>query len=191
MICTGPRACGIELARPLIKMGIIRYAVVPATAMDGQTNPQKVTNKKGCYTLVISLRKSQWLQIGKLGAARFPRGTYSYTGSAMGGLGARISRHLTKRNKKIHWHIDYLLRAPETRVTKVLIYPATRKECLQNQRIAALPNAKVIMKGFGASDCTSGCASHLIFLASKRPIGTKKLLDSSDIDAKEGILWKQ
>ncbi len=136
---------------------------------------------KGCYTLVISLPKTRWLRIGKLGAARFPRGTYFYTGSAMGGLRARISHHVRKRNKKNHWHIDYLLRSRGTCITKVWIYPATHRECRQNQKLAALLNAKVIMKGFGASDCASGCASHLLFVAREATRQSTKSLNITEI----------
>ncbi len=123
------------------------------------------TAGKGCYTLIISLPKARRLRIGKLGAARFPRGTYLYTGSAMGGLRARICHHLRKRNKKAHWHIDYLLRGRGTRIIKIWIYPATQRECWQNQKLAGLLHAKVIMRGFGASDCACGCESHLLFVA--------------------------
>lgn len=86
----------------------------------------------------------------------------------MNGLIGRLSHHLSKKSKKIHWHIDYLLRCPEAHIKTVLIYPSrTRQECRLNQRIAALPGAKVIVKGFGASDCISGCASHLFYLREK------------------------
>lgn len=135
---------------------------------------------KGCYTLVISLQKTQRLQIGKLGTACFPRGLYFYTGSALGGLTARIARHLRKRNKKIHWHIDYLLRGAEARITNVLLYPPGCRECRQNQKLAALFKANVMMRGFGASDCASGCKSHLLFLtgqAARQGIKRLKIIE--------------
>ena len=120
----------------------------------------------GCYSLIIFLKRKKAVRVGKLGVALFPKGTYVYTGSAMGGLAARLKRHLT-RKKKIRWHIDYLLKLPEARVDKVIGYPpAANQECRQNQRIAALPGAAVILKRFGASDCKSGCASHLFFFGS-------------------------
>lgn len=82
----------------------------------------------------------------------------------MNGLIGRLSHHLSKRTKKIYWHIDYLLKCPEAHVKKVVVYPgASRKECRLNQRMATLPGAKVILKGFGASDCCSGCPSHLFY----------------------------
>ena len=120
----------------------------------------------GCYSLVISLRKKKWIRVGSLGRARFPSGIYLYTGSAMNSLWGRLSRHLRKRNKKNHWHIDYLLKCPEADIKRVMIYPtATRQECSLNQRIAKFPAAKVILKRFGASDCISGCSSHLFYFS--------------------------
>jgi len=124
--------------------------------------------EKGCYSLLIRLRKKSSIQVGRLGEAEFPPGIYLYTGSAMNGFRGRLSRHLRKRNKKSHWHIDYLLRCPEAQIKKILVYPGTdRVECRQNQRIASLPGAQVILRGFGASDCVSGCASHLIYFGKK------------------------
>jgi len=124
---------------------------------------------RGCYTLVISSRKKQWIKVGSLGTALFPAGTYLYTGSAMSGLRARLSRHLRKKNKKSHWHIDYLLKRPEAQIRQILIYPlAADQECRQNRRISALPGSKVVLKGFGSSDCRMSCGSHLFYL-SKTP----------------------
>lgn len=79
----------------------------------------------------------------------------------MNGLGARLSRHLRIGGKKSHWHIDYLLKAPEARIEKIVL--STAGECRLNHRISALPRARVVVKGFGASDCTSACPSHLIY----------------------------
>jgi len=119
----------------------------------------------GCYSLVIKLPHARTLRVGKLGAAVFPKGTYIYTGSAMNGLAARLRRH-SSRNKKLHWHIDYLLALSEARIERVLVYPPGRnQECRQNQRIGAEPGATLLLKQFGASDCKSGCASHLFYFA--------------------------
>ena len=118
----------------------------------------------GCYSLIITLKRQQKIRVGKLGVARFPSGTYIYTGSAMKGLAARLRRHC-RRKKKIHWHIDHLLALPEARVKKIIVYPhAPGQECRQNQRIATRVGAAVILRRFGASDCQSGCASHLFFI---------------------------
>jgi Uri superfamily endonuclease len=119
----------------------------------------------GCYSLIIDLKRKKTLRVGKLGEAVFPAGTYVYTGSAMKGLRARLKRHCAK-TKKIHWHIDYLLALPDARIKKIILYPAAPgQECHQNQCIAARPGAAVILKSFGASDCKSGCTSHLLYFA--------------------------
>lgn len=117
----------------------------------------------GCYTLVIVLPKPTSIRVGELGAALFPSGFYLYTGSAMSGLRARIARHLRK-SKKRHWHIDYLLGASGARVNEIVTHVSpSREECRHNQRIARLPGAKIILPGFGSSDCRDGCPSHLIY----------------------------
>jgi len=119
----------------------------------------------GCYSLVIKLNRKKTIRVGQLGEAAFPAGTYVYTGSAMKGLAARVKRHCS-RKKKIHWHIDYLLTLSDARIKKIILYPAgPGQECRQNQVIAARPGAAVILKNFGASDCRSGCLSHLLFFA--------------------------
>ncbi len=121
--------------------------------------------RSGCYSLIIEVKCNKTIRVGKLGEAVFYAGTYVYTGSAMNGLGARLRRHCS-RKKKIHWHIDYLLTLPEARIKKIILYPAAPgQECRQNQLIAARPGAAVILKNFGASDCKSGCLSHLFFFA--------------------------
>ena len=124
-----------------------------------------VLSRPGCYSLIIDLKRKKTIRIGKLGESVFPAGTYVYTGSAMKGLGARLRRHCN-RKRKIHWHIDHLLTAPDARLKKIILYPAALgQECRQNKRIAARAGAAVILKNFGASDCKSGCTSHLFFFA--------------------------
>jgi Uri superfamily endonuclease len=121
----------------------------------------------GCYSLIITLKRKKKISVGKLGTARFPAGTYIYTGSAMKGLSSRLRRHC-RRKKNLHWHIDHLLRLRKARVKQIVIYPpAPGQECRQNQRIAARRGAAVILRRFGASDCQSGCASHLFFFPTR------------------------
>jgi sugar fermentation stimulation protein A len=126
-------------------------------------------SERGCYSLLIHLRKRSMIRVGRLGKSVFPPGVYLYTGSAMNGLRGRLSHHLRKRNKKSRWHIDYLLKCPGAQIKQILVYPpAPEQECRQNRRISALPGAQVILKGFGSSDCGMGCGSHLFYL-SKTP----------------------
>jgi Uri superfamily endonuclease len=67
---------------------------------------------KGAYTLVINLDSDTEIDVGSLGSILFPRGSYLYIGSAINGIEGRVTRHLRK-TKKIHWHIDYLLKKAE------------------------------------------------------------------------------
>lgn len=113
--------------------------------------------KEITYQLFIRLTDSQQLQIGKLGLFDFPAGRYVYTGSARVNIDARISRHL-RADKKLRWHIDYLLASRYATVTKVVRSVTT--ECMVNQHIQGL----IVANGFGASDCRHGCGSHLKLL---------------------------
>jgi Uri superfamily endonuclease len=113
--------------------------------------------------LVIELKQRKKIRVGKLGKAEFHPGLYVYTGSAMGGLRARLLRHLSG-SKKIRWHIDYFLKDEQASVKRIFLYPAAPgQECRQNQKIASIRGAQSAMRKFGASDCNSGCRSHLIF----------------------------
>jgi Uri superfamily endonuclease len=115
--------------------------------------------RKGVYQLHLRLDKPKRIRVGKLGIFTFPAGRYIYTGSAMNGLIGRLRRHLKKR-KKLHWHIDYLLRHAKIETIFVL-ETGERVECQLNSLTLSLPNAKVIVKGFGCSDCR--CPSHLVY----------------------------
>lgn len=109
------------------------------------------------YQLVIHLAAPRRLRIGRLGIFHFPAGRYLYTGSARRHLDARLARHLS-RAKRLHWHIDYLLAARGARVIAVRRF--AEPECARAGRTRGL----VLVPGFGASDCTAGCGSHLKYL---------------------------
>ena len=94
------------------------------------------------------------LTIGKLGVFNFPAGRYVYTGSAKRNIEARIARHL-RQEKKLKWHIDYLLASSSASVIKVT--KSTIAECELNRHTRGVN----LVKGFGASDCCAGCGSHL------------------------------
>lgn len=120
----------------------------------------------GTYALILHNRRARTLSIGKTGLCTFPRGYYVYTGSAFGpgGLAARVGRHL-KPQKSLRWHIDYLTtRLPVVRVWQTR-HP-DRQECIWAGHFQTL-GGKIIVPGFGASDC--GCSSHL-FLFEKMPM---------------------
>ncbi len=122
-------------------------------------------NKPGVYTLVIELTATTTLSVGGLGVHRFPAGVYAYTGSALGknamNLRGRIQRHLAHGKRK-HWHIDYLLDADAARVTTAIFLETIDDvECVIAKAVARLESAEIPVKGFGSSDCRSGCKAHL------------------------------
>jgi Uri superfamily endonuclease len=106
------------------------------------------------YQLLIDVARPLPRTIGALGEFDFPAGCYVYTGSAKQNFEARVARHLRKE-KTLRWHIDYLLTAPEVAVLDVR--RTTEPECKLNQNAGG----KVLIPGFGASDCRAGCGSHL------------------------------
>ncbi len=106
------------------------------------------------YSLFIRVEKPQTIMIGRLGRFVFPAGNYIYSGSARKNILARLNRHLRKE-KKLRWHIDYLLNAVNVKIVKLLL--STIPEC----DLVAAGGGKVVVSGFGASDCRSGCGSHL------------------------------
>ncbi len=114
----------------------------------------------GAYQILFKIESPQKIQIGKKGRFLFPAGFYIYTGSAMKNLQSRIKRHYSK-NKKMHWHIDYLLKHAEILCIKV--FPSLkREECKINRKTQKLSGAQNIVPGFGSSDCTQ-CPSHLTY----------------------------
>jgi Uri superfamily endonuclease len=111
---------------------------------------------KGTYLLVMTLPEDIAIRVGKQGLIKFQKGYYTYIGSALNGLEQRIQRHL-RSQKKIHWHIDYLL--PHMKIIEILYKENTQKdEC----RIAHLFEESFShVRGFGCSDCA--CQSHLFY----------------------------
>ena len=111
---------------------------------------------KGSYLLTIKLEKNETISAGKLGNLELKKGFYVYIGSALNGLEQRINRHLRK-NKKIHWHIDYLLQNAEI-IDVFYKENKNREECLiaktLDKKLNSIPN-------FGCSDCN--CNSHLFY----------------------------
>lgn len=113
------------------------------------------------YQLHIRLAQPLRLQIGRFGEFDFPAGDYVYTGSAKRNFEARVARHL-RRDKRLRWHIDYLLAAPG--VTVVEVIRSVEPECELNQATSG----ELRVPGFGASDCRHGCGSHLKLMGSCR-----------------------
>lgn len=115
---------------------------------------------RGVYHLVLHVSSATTVRVGKLGTCTFPAGYYVYTGSAMGGLRARLDRH-RRRRKKLRWHIDYLLQHAD--LVGVATVPTRRRiECQRNRLVLRMPGARPGLPRFGASDC--GCPSHLVYV---------------------------
>ncbi len=114
------------------------------------------------YQLLIGLSRSARVDVGRLGRFSFPAGFYVYSGSARRNIAARLARHL-RREKKLRWHVDYLLAARGARVVAVL--ESTESECQLCQRLGG----EILVPRFGASDCVAGCGSHLRYLGETVP----------------------
>ena len=120
---------------------------------------------KGSYIIVIFLPTHRKIRIGALGKILFRLGYYFYTGSAMGkgssSLEKRIARHISlPENKKIHWHIDYLLKDQECLIERIYLIPSQhRLECVLAREIHEVSDNSI--ENFGSSDCL--CKSHLLY----------------------------
>jgi len=125
----------------------------------------------GNYTLIMFLKVSSRIRLGKRGWFNLQKGYYAYTGSAVGpgstSLRLRVARHLRKA-KKQHWHIDYLL-ANRKIVVKFVVAARSsiNKECELTKLIQHIEGATVPIAGFGASDCKEKCRSHLVHFDKK------------------------
>jgi Uri superfamily endonuclease len=115
---------------------------------------------KGSYILIIHVKKDLEVKVDGLGKLRFKAGYYAYVGSAMNSLEARIARHLRKNNKKLWWHVDYLLANESAHVVDVLIRESDKKEECSIAR--ELAERFEVIRGFGSSDCK--CEGHLFYL---------------------------
>ncbi len=124
------------------------------------SEPRSRRNARGSYVLLIYLDTGKRIEVGKLGVFDFPHGYYLYAGSALGGLRARVKRHFRKE-KKLHWHIDYLLE--QAKIIEVwAVLSEERLECHLARAARTLPGATVPVSGFGSSDCR--CPAHLVHL---------------------------
>jgi sugar fermentation stimulation protein A len=112
---------------------------------------------RGSYLVIVEIARKTRLQAGGLAPGNFPRGYYVYVGSAMSDLSARLARHQQK-NKKLHWHIDYLT-AKADRIVPLPIRSSERLECEIAQALSSTLESGP--GGFGSSDCR--CATHLFF----------------------------
>jgi len=114
---------------------------------------------KGNYCIIIEMKKDSNIKIGAKGIMHFDKGFYVYVGSALNSLSNRIKRHISK-NKKKHWHADYLLLNKNSEVKEVIYTYSTKKiECEIANEI--LEDSVKYVELFGCSDCK--CMSHLYY----------------------------
>ena len=124
--------------------------------------------------LVVEISKTISVNVGALGLLVFPAGLYAYVGSAQNNLELRVKRHLGKE-KRLFWHIDYLLNDEAANVIGVYFVQGAKEEECRIARIMK-ENAQPI-DGFGCSDCH--CGSHL-FSSRKTSISLKNSCKVND-----------
>jgi Uri superfamily endonuclease len=136
---------------------------------------------KGSYILLIELNEDKSISIGKLGNIRFNKGYYAYIGSALNSLNGRIDRHY-RTEKKIFWHIDYLL---EHAISLKAYYKQSKakEECFLANNMS---DKFTPIDNFGSGDCK--CNSHL-FYSTENSDFEKMITDSGLVTyEKEGII---
>jgi len=122
----------------------------------------------GAYVLLIRVQTPVTICVGQLGNVEFVAGWYAYVGSAMGRtsttLHSRLKRHFAPASqKKLHWHVDYLLASPQTVLAgAIAVSSIERLECKIVQLLRGV-NCQFWGPRFGASDCIV-CSSHLLLL---------------------------
>jgi Uri superfamily endonuclease len=128
---------------------------------------------KGAYALIIYISEDINVRIGSLGLLNFEKGTWVYTGSAMGegstSLEKRLQRHFSK-DKSIFWHIDWLLESRVLLSVAIWGESTIRIECQISQALIKSPFFNPGHKGFGSSDCQSECGTHLFHYIGNKPI---------------------
>ncbi len=122
----------------------------------------------GAYVLLISVDAPVSITIGKIGPVDFKAGWYTYVGSALGktatSLHHRLRRHFAPATqKRMHWHVDYLLASPDCKIAGAIMVPSLNKIECRVASVIGLMGGRPWGSRFGASDC-SNCASHLHFL---------------------------
>ena len=131
--------------------------------------PSHFSKKKGTYVLIIFNTEENTIRIGSLGNIEFSRGYYIYIGSALGpgGLGPRLRRHFRK-DKKIHWHIDYFLISDSSYIIGAGELESEEKiecEIAKSIQNSYAEDELIPVENFGSSDCS--CKTHLFKLKEK------------------------
>ncbi|HDZ35961.1 MAG TPA: DUF123 domain-containing protein [Thermococcus sp.] len=101
---------------------------------------------RGSYLLVVLLKEDKTIRT-KGREFRLRRGHYVYVGSAMNSLEKRVARHFSE-NKRLHWHIDFLLRDAE--LLRAYLIPS--EERLEEKLSLEVAKYGEPVEGFGAGD---------------------------------------
>jgi len=101
---------------------------------------------RGAYILLLYLPRNSIIKTkGKV--FRLKKGYYAYVGSGMNSLEGRVLRHLRK-DKKLHWHIDYLTLI----ATPLKAYLVPSPVRIEEELSKSLNMVGKVVKGFGSSD---------------------------------------
>ena len=79
---------------------------------------------------------------------------------------SRLKRHLRK-DKKLFWHIDYLLERKKVKISQIWVIPKSI-ECKTANVFNKELTYEIVKKGFGSSDCK--CITHLFYTKSKEQV---------------------
>ncbi len=129
----------------------------------------EIKKEPGVYVLILHLKRSTTIKIGRFGELKFEAGWYAYVGSSClpGGLRNRTDRH-KRRGKNNHWHVDYFREHAELVEIWFSHVDATHEHHWAKS-LAALSCAEVPVAKFGSSDCSAGCPAHF-FRFRRRPV---------------------
>lgn len=131
---------------------------------------KRVLNDRGAYILVIYKNESELVRVGQKEERLFLSGFYVYAGKAKKGLFKRINRH-KRKNKKMHWHIDYLLSKAEI-VKDFPILTDQNIECSLAESLLKISDGAIPQ--FGSSDCQ--CLSHLFYFK-ENPVHSREFIE--------------
>ncbi|QDA31556.1 DUF123 domain-containing protein [Thermococcus indicus] len=101
---------------------------------------------RGSYLLVILLENDKTIKT-KGREFHLRKGHYVYVGSAMNSLEKRVARHFSE-NKRLHWHIDFLLK--EAELLRAYLIPS--EERLEEKLSLEVAKYGEPVEGFGAGD---------------------------------------
>ena len=80
----------------------------------------------------------------------------------MNSLTSRLKRHL-RDNKKLHWHIDYLLKSENSKILDIIYNTDKKVECELSEYLKRKTHG---IEDFGCSDCD--CKSHLYYFKNRK-----------------------